>query len=551
VTARRKTIAAVAAIVCIATAATFLRPSAQARAAANARDLIRAACALPHDQLLRTWRGWRPDRGAQISLIPKEPNFIGSGLPHVGPWDYIQTVPMFWYGPGFIRERGRVSREVTSADIAPTQAALLHFDGFRAPDGEVMAEALEPTERIPKLVVVMVWDAGGMNVLDEHRGFWPYLESLIPHGTWYDGATVGSSPTSTAQIHTTIGTGAFPNHHGLIGHRLDIGGEITTPWSEGPAFIVQPTFADLYDRAMGNQPVAGVVSTVNIHLGMLSHGAYFSGGDRDVALTRSVTGGTLGAEGFKWNLSSRLLPYYRLADYANDVPGFKQDVRRIDQADGKRDGNWRDNPILPLLQGFDTPARTPYQQRVVEEVVRHEGFGVDGVPDLLYLNFKEIDYISHVWSMNSLEMRDAVVEQDRALKRLVAFLNREVGRQQWAMVVTADHASMPDPAVSGGFQISSQMIGARIQARFDTDDDGTDVVRLIQPTQVYIDLKELESQGGTLEEVARYATTFTQAQLAGPGVSPNPGQEHERVFSAVFPFQLLRDLPCLPEAAGG
>ena len=45
-------------------------------------------------------------------------------------------------------------------------------------------------------------------------------------------------------------------------------------------------------------------------------------------------------------------------------------------------------------------------------MIRREGFGADDVPDLLYLNFKEIDYVSHVWSMNSPEMLDAVVAQD-------------------------------------------------------------------------------------------------------------------------------------------
>ena len=38
----------------------------------------------------------------------------------------------------------------------------------------------------------------------------------------------------------------------------------------------------------------------------------------------------------------------------------------MDQADGKLDGLWRDNDIDELLKGFDTPARTPYQERVVE-----------------------------------------------------------------------------------------------------------------------------------------------------------------------------------------
>ena len=168
-TARRSTIAAVAAIVSLTVTATLFRPPAPARAADRARDLVRLACSLSHEELLRTWRGWRPDRGANLQVIPQQPNFVGSGLPHVGPWDYIQTVPMFWYGPGFIRERGRVDRPVTVADISATQAELLHFDEFRAPDGEVMSEAVIPTERTPKLVVVLVWDAGGTNVLQEHR----------------------------------------------------------------------------------------------------------------------------------------------------------------------------------------------------------------------------------------------------------------------------------------------------------------------------------------------------------------------------------------------
>ena len=62
--------------------------------------------------------------------------------------------------------------------------------------------------------------------------------------------------------------------------------------------------------------------------------------------------------------------YYKLPKYANDVPGFEQDVAAVDQADGKNDGKWRDNDIDQLLQGFDTPARTPYQQRVIETVSR-------------------------------------------------------------------------------------------------------------------------------------------------------------------------------------
>ncbi|HVF08758.1 MAG TPA: alkaline phosphatase family protein, partial [Actinomycetota bacterium] len=400
-------------------------PSMRAVAQGGHGDLVQVACSLPHDQLLRIWRGWRPDRGAQLSFVPAEPNFVGSGLPHVGPWDYIQHVPMFWYGPGFIRGNGEVDRPVTSAGIAPTAAELLEFDGFHPLDGQPMTDALVSADRRdpPRLLVTMVWDAGGINVLEEHPGAWPFTRSLIPKGTWYTDATVGSSPTSTAQIHATMGTGAFPMHHGIVGHNMLVAGEITAPWNQGPAFLIEPTLADLYDRARDNEPVVGIVGTVDIHFGMLGHGSFFSGGDEDIALTRSVIdGATLTDEGFEWNLPEREAPYYRLADYANDVGGFERDKRLLDQADGELDGRWRDNDIEELLKGFDTPARTPYQQRVVERVIRTEGFGGDDVPDLLYLNFKEIDYVSHVWSMNSPEMLDSVVAQDEAMREMVTFL---------------------------------------------------------------------------------------------------------------------------------
>ena len=306
--------------------------------------------------------------------------------------------------------------------------------------------------------------------------------------------------------------------------------------------------ADVYDRALDNEPVVGIVGTVDIHFGMLGHGSFFSGGDEDIALTRSVIGGeTLTDEGFEWNLPEREASYYRLAEYANDVGGFERDQRLLDQADGELDGLWRDNDIDELLQGFDTPARTPYQQRVVETVIRREGFGADDVPDLLFLNYKEIDYVSHVWSMNSPEMLDAVVAQDEAMRDMVTFLNREVGKGEWAMVLTADHASMPDPAVSGGFQISTGPMQEMINERFGRA-GAPDIVELMQPTQAFLNLEELAANGHTIADVARFMAGFTQAETAGGGVEPNPGQDNDIVMDAAFPSALMTNLPCLPEA---
>ncbi len=527
-------------------AALIWAPSASGREEPAEERVAQAACALPHQWLLRTWRGWRPDRGAEIQIVPREPNFLGSGLPHVGPWDYVQRVPLLWYGEGHIAAGRRVERPVTVAGIAPTIARLLERP-FTAPDGIPMREALLPERgQPPRLIVTLIWDAGGMNVLEAHPGAWPFLRSLAARGTWYENATVGSSPTSTAQIHATIGTGAFPRNSGLVGHRLRIGGEITTPWARGPAFIVRPTLADLYDRATGNRALVGLLGTVSIHAGMLGHGAMWGGGDRDLLVLRQAIGGdTLGEETFRWNLPPGLRPFYRFAGYVNQVPGFRQLVEEVDRADGRLDGRWRDNEIDQLLAGFDTPARPLYQERVLEEIVRREGFGRDDVTDLLFVNHKIIDYVSHVWTMNSPEMRDSVAAEDRALRELVSFLDREVGEGRWVLVLTADHGAVPDPAISGALQISASAVASAINGAFDRDGDATRIVQLIQPTQIFVDRQELRDNGASLAEVAAYVMGLTARDVV-PTVPADRADEH--VFQAAFPSEIMSYLPCLPEA---
>jgi hypothetical protein len=300
-----------------------------------------------------------------------------------------------------------------------------------------------------------------------------------------------------------------------------------------------------------------MVATADIHLGMLGHGKFWGGGDLDVAMTRSpdVKDHTSTQEGDVWNLPKLDAPYYHLPTYVNDKGGpagtnsFQNDIDVLDRADGKQDGMWRENDIVALQHGFDTPARTAYQERVVESVVSGEHFGADDTPDLLFLNFKEIDYVGHVWSMNSPEMTDAVKYQDEALKRFIPFLNEKVGKGQWAMVITADHAAMPNPDVSGGFEISTGAVSQQIETRFDTNGDSVSIVDNVQPGSIFLNEDEVAANNTTIDDIARFTQTLTQTDTSGGGVTPNPGQENDPVFQAVFPSSLLPDLPCLPEAA--
>jgi hypothetical protein len=482
-------------------------------------------------------------------MLAEEPNFVDGGLTHAGPWDYLQRVPVFFYGPGYVKP-GRVEHPITLADVAPTTAALLNFD-FPAPDGTAVEGIFEPDRPMPRLVVTLVWDSAGMDVLGTWPKEWPFLASLIPKGTWFESAIVGASPSNTPVAHATLGTGAFPNRHGFTDEFIFINNKIEKPNENGPGFLLTPTLADLYDRAMGNEPVVGAVATLAAHVVMMSHGLQWGGGDNDIAITREKQFSEKGGEeDVRWNLTSDMAPFYRLPGYANDVGGFEEDIRRLDQADGALDGYWRDNSIQALKNGFDTPARTPLQTRLIEEVIGREGFGRDRVTDLLYINYKAIDTIGHLFSADGIEMSDTVRVQDEALRELVRILDREVGRGEWVMVLLADHGTNRDPEVSGAFRIGIDQLEAKVTGAFDADADGVPLIQKIRPTQMWLDDAELADNGFTEVEVARFVAGLTQADTVKPSLSVQPGKAAERVFAAAFPSNILAALPCLPEARG-
>jgi hypothetical protein len=488
------------------------------------------------------WRGYYPGRSGEIQLITKEPHVIGNWYPHSGPWDYLQRVPMLWYGPGHVPAVGAVSRPATMADVAPTIAQLLDFD-FKAPDGRPMSEALLPPgqrNELPKLVVVMVWDAGGRNVMAEYPEAWPVLRRLIPRGAWFERFTVGSSPSITPAIHATLGTGAFPRRHGVVDARLRLGKELARPEYTWPGVVKAPTLAELYDRHAGNAPKIGVVASHTWHLTMIGTGSHFHGGDKDLAILK---------ESKRWGLGEALRRFYETRTYPNRVPGLDAAIRRMDIADGQLDGVWlgedfRAKPrMLPR-----TPAYSEWQTSILREVIRREGFGADEVPDLLFTNYKQIDLVSHAESMNSPQMESVLRASDEALGDLVRILNRDVGRGEWVLALTADHGATPRPSESGAVFMLPNELAEDIRTGFD-DGSGRDVIQAIRPTEMWVDVGELRANGFTLNDLARFLSRYTRKQLAKQPADLSEEQRNEHMFSLVIPGPMLDRLPCLASDA--
>lgn len=501
-----------------------------------------AACDIERAYLKRLWRGYTPYRSGDVLLIERYPN--GFGKRHASPFPYTQDVPLVLYGPGFIRP-GRYEGHATHADLAPTFAELLGFEGFPERDGRVLEEALLPQEQrngVPRLIVTVVWDGAGDNALARWPDAWPNLEGLLARAADFVDATVGSSPTITPTAHATMGTGSWARTHGLPDGLMRVKGRIVDPWEgASPRYLRVKTFADLYDAALGNRPLIGLLARDSWHLGMIGHGAYLPEGDRDIAVLDTHGHGT----------AHRTNPdYYRMPSYFHRRTGLAAAVATVDARDGELDGRWLGNPYMSVDEAKVryTPAWSIYQTGRLIELIDKEGFGADRVPDLLFTNFKNIDLASHEWTMNDPEFRDDLAETDRQLPRLLRALDRLVGRDRYVLALTSDHGVAAPPQTRGGWPIFVPEITRDIQARFDRTNPDVPLVQGNRGWSLTLDRQELEANGVSAAQVARFLRSYTIEDNLRPGQEMPPawrGRGREKVFlTALTPGELRSALRC-------
>ena len=517
----------------------------------RAREVCRT---VPREVLVRTVNGIHPVRSGDLQMITPFPDYVAAGLTHATPFDHTQRVPLLLYGRGLVRP-GVYEEPATLTDISQTAASVLEFGGFTAPDGRALDEGLLPADQRepPKLLITMIWDSAGTDLLDRWSASWPFLHRLARDGAWFTNVELNSAPANTPPSHATIGTGAYPRHHGMVDEYIRINGSLQKPNAAGPTFMKLPTLADSYDLAMNNEPIVGGAASLSAHLMMMSHGLAWQGGDDDIAIAREREDAETGGDdtALAWDLTESMRPYYRFPEWANDDSidaSLEAATTELDQRDGSLDGLWRGYSIEQMAEGFNTPARSPYQTTLFEELVKREGFGDDSVPDLLYLNYKMIDTLGHQFSADGEEMTDAIEIQDEELQRFVRFLNDEVGRGEWAMILTADHGMQRDPAVTGAFLIDIERLSEAVEGAF----GGTElhpVILKARPTQMWLDTKLLERRGYTVEQVTDFIQGLTQEEVAG-ATGVQSGEAGDQVFQAVFPTSTIAQMPCLPDAMG-
>jgi arylsulfatase A-like enzyme len=498
------------------------------------------ACGLPTEWLTSTQRGYHPERSGQIAILPKQPAYMatgGGGWSHSGPWPYLQEVPIVAYGPGIVPKVGEVDRPVTVADIAPTIAALLHgsVEGFAGTPLEEVAsiDAATLGNKRPRLILSIVWDGGGWNTLEQWPGDWSNLLRMMDEGVIYTNATVGSNPSVTPAVHTTLGTGVFPDQHGVTGVPVrDEQGVVVDSFLEGESsrFIEVPTIAELWDERNNNEALVGMLGYEPWHLGMIGRGAEKPGGDRDHGIW-------LDTETNEWKTNPE---HYSMPASVTQTSGLEEYIAELDADDGMVDEAWLDNEILGARDRWEeTPAFIRYHRDVLRNMIRKDGYGNDTVTDLLFTNFKQIDRVGHYFNMNSEEVNQSLLVTDEVLGELLAVLDDEVGRGRYVVFLTADHGQQPDAADIRGYAIDPNEI------KSDLNEEFGEVVRAVWPTEVFLLEEEMADRGVTIEEVARFLSGYQlKDNVTAEDTFTGSFRANDRILDLAIPASLLENIDC-------
>ncbi|HEX7247305.1 MAG TPA: alkaline phosphatase family protein, partial [Actinomycetota bacterium] len=455
-----------------------------------------------------------------VALVPRDPR-----TSHASPWMYLERIPLVVHAPGLVVASDSDER-VTLADLAPTTAQLIGYEDW--PDdreGRSLQLATSRSFRRPKVVVTFVIDGGGWNVLDAFRDDWPELRALMGESANFRNAIMGSFPAVTACAHATIGTGTFPNRHGVTGHNLrDEQGVVRkaydTPGLARPDDIWLPTLSDLWHEQ--TEAWVGQIGYQVWHLGMMGFGGRNRPADDLPVGVFWDEDGTA-----TWQPHNPQL--YRLPVSMPLAETYERYVEEF------VDPGW-DAQFTPV--GRQSPCCQPpivrYQGDVIEAAFDSEPIGETGTTDLLYTTYKSPDYTGHVYGMASKWTGLQLHAVDEQLGRLRRMLDERFPGE-YALIVTADHGQCPLPDSVGGVRLDPIQLEHLIESRFS---GLTGVIESVVPSEVFMNVSRLWDNGGaTIEHVAASIADYRYRQNIGAYVPRSAIEQDlldQKEFAAVF-----------------
>lgn len=134
-----------------------------------------------------------------------------------------------------------------------------------------------------------------------------------------------------------------------------------------------------------------------------------------------------------------------------------------------------DSPTFPVKtstmmeRGLGILTSTPYGSSLTldmaKSAIENEQLGADAITDFLAVSVSSPDYVGHQFGPNSVEVEDTYLRLDRDLATFFTYLDSKVGKGNYTVFLTADHAAqhnanyMLDRKINAGIFQTSAIMG--------------------------------------------------------------------------------------------
>ncbi|TMM29449.1 alkaline phosphatase family protein [Polaribacter aestuariivivens] len=395
----------------------------------------------------------------------------------------------------------------------------------------------------PKLVIGIVIDQMRYDYLTRYEkrygegGF----KRILENGFSLENAHYNYIPTYTAVGHTSIYTGTTPSNHGIISNN----------WYD--KFLKKSIYCvdDANYKTVGNNGVVGQKSpfrlytttiTDQLHLAQNMNGKTIgiSIKDRSAILPVGHTANAAywydGADKNQWITSTF---------YMNELPDWVKDFNLNNKADEYLNGTWQtlydintytnsiaddnifennlngqEKPIFPkdlkelrkkngnydLIKTI--PAGNTFTVDFAKKVIIEENLGKTDYTDFLAVSFSATDYVGHRYGVAAVETEDTYLRLDKDLEDFFNFLDTQIGKDNYTLFLTADHAAVHVPAYLQSLKIPAHYMDIKKFRDFVLGItkkyfNSTELIENVSNYQIFLDKKKIEALGLNKNNVAQ------------------------------------------------
>ena len=475
-----------------------------------------------------------------IAISPKSYAYGRQPGQH-GALDVVQSrAPLVFSGPGVIS--GETDAICSHVDVTPTLAKLLGLrliDGMdssgrtssergvapdvylKRQDGRVIDEVLDSDrENSPERVYILLLDGLSNTELRERlehdREAIPNLARIIERGVTFRYGTFATFPTITWPSHNTLGTGAWCGHHDIVNptYYLRETRQVVTP--QGSIWETERYLADEVET--------------------LYEAIHRNSGKWDPSTGKGVITASLNE------------PCGRGATHATLERRLLVDPERMREVAKENRG--------------DTNPR--WKEEGQEQVYRYSGTDIQGVVQSLMLfdsdtphqppvftfhEFSLTDAVGHEYGPHHEALRDALVETDKRIGKILSLLDRRGLFESTLFVISADHGMAPtdiglaaDPAqavIEAGLKavVTSPLIYLLdMDVTVEPSADGRTVSATVLENDTDAHGEKPALDGADVQVIGRHAKVLAEAKTDAFGVAGLPlpvGEDPESLVMRV------------------